>query len=203
MENFIFKKEWREALKGYPAEVRAEVYEAIMAYAFEGEILPMSDLAKMAFNFIKLAIDAMQESYAKKCNRNRESANRRWNKGEMSTDANGCERIQTDANDANGCEAMQSIQINSNQFNSNQESVCNNAHPLAQKFQEFQNYCQQVAPLAVNFKEPLTIEDFAWLYNTFGATRIKKCAEEMHNKSASVGNRRAITTWRKFMERVV
>ena len=38
-ENFVFRKEWREALRGYSAEVRAEVYEAVMAYAFDNEII--------------------------------------------------------------------------------------------------------------------------------------------------------------------
>lgn len=200
MEHFVFKKEWREALKGYPAEVRAEVYEAIMAYAFEGVVLPMSDLAKMAFNFIKLAIDAMQESYAKKCNRNRESANRRWNKAE---DANGCERIQTDANDANGCETMQSNQINSNQINSNQECVRGVARTHAQEvFDKFQDWCESNARLANAFVEPLTLEHFVWLSQTYGTARLKQCASELHNKEAYKKNRRAITAWKAFITKI-
>jgi hypothetical protein len=193
MEHFVFKKEWREALKGYPAEVRAEVYEAIMAYAFEGVVLPMSDLAKMAFNFIKLAIDAMQASYQKKCERNRESANRRWNKTE---DANECERIQTDTNE---CEAMQS-----NQINSNQECVSENAptHTHAKNFENFKIWCEAVAPLALAFKEPLTVEDFAWLYDKYGAYKVKQCAAELHNKEASKKNRRAITAWKAFIGKI-
>ena len=127
IENFVFRKEWRDALKGYPPEVRAEVYEAIMAYAFEGETIEMCDLARMAFNFIKLQLDSMREIYRKKCDRNRESANRRWGKQD---DANGCKRMQTDANgcegirmDANGCEAMRSDAINSTQLKSNQNNI--------------------------------------------------------------------------------
>lgn len=199
MENFVFKKEWREALKGYPAEVRAEVYEAIMAYAFEGDTIEMSELAKMAFNFIKLSIDAMQASYQRKCERNRESANRRWGKGE---DANGCERIQADAD---GCEAMQSNQFNSNQFNSN--LVCesdNNAptHTHAKIFETFKCQCQAVAPLALEFKEPLTIEQFAKLYDTYGWQKVAQCATELHNKEACKKNRRAYTAWQAFITKI-
>jgi hypothetical protein len=127
IENFVFRKEWRDALKGYPSEVRAEVYEAIMAYAFEGETIEMCDLARMAFNFIKLQLDSMREIYRKKCDRNRESANRRWGKRD---DANGCEQMQTNANgcdgirmDANGCETMRGDAINSTQLNSNQNNI--------------------------------------------------------------------------------
>jgi hypothetical protein len=160
----------------------------------------------MAFNFIKLAIDAMQASYQKKCERNRESANRRWNKTE---DANECERIQTDTNE---CEAMQSNQINSNQINSNQinsnqECVSENAptHTLTHEeeiFNQFNEYCRVVAPLAIAFKEPLSLKDFEWLYKTYGPARIKKCAEELHNKEAYKKNRRAITAWKAFIGKI-
>ena len=125
MEHFVFKKEWREALKGYSAEIRAEVYEAVLAYAFEGEVLPMSELAKMAFNFIKLSIDAMQEAYSKQCERNREKANKRWGKNaeqcqDMPSNAKICRAMQTDAN---GCEDMPSDAIKSNQIKSNNISL--------------------------------------------------------------------------------
>lgn len=115
MEHFVFKKEWREALKGYSAEVRAEVYEAVLAYAFEGEVLPMSELAKMAFNFIKLSIDAMQEAYSKQCERNREKANKRWGKN--------AEQCQDMPSDAEQCQGTPSDAINSNQINSNQNNI--------------------------------------------------------------------------------
>lgn len=199
MENFVFKKEWREALKGYPAEVRAEVYEAIMAYAFEGHTIEMSELAKMAFNFIKLSIDAMQASYQRKCERNRESANRRWGKGE---DANGCERIQADAD---GCEAMQSNQFNSNQFNSNQVCESDNSAPThthAEIFEKFKCQCKAVAPLALEFREPLTVEQFAKLYDTYGWQKVAQCATELHNKEAYKKNRRAYTAWQAFIQKI-
>ena len=112
-ENFVFRKEWREALRGYSAEVRAEVYEAVMAYAFDNEIIEMGELSRMAFNFIKLQIDSMRELYQQKCERNRERAKRRWQKD----DAEGCDTMP---NDAEGCQPMQGDAINSIQLNSNQ-----------------------------------------------------------------------------------
>ena len=112
-ENFVFRKEWREALRGYSAEVRAEVYEAVMAYAFDNEIIEMGELSRMAFNFIKLQIDSMRELYQKKCERNRGRAKRRWQKD----DAEGCDTMP---NDAEGCQPMQDDAINSIQLNSNQ-----------------------------------------------------------------------------------
>lgn len=100
-------------MRGYSAEVRAEVYEAVMAYAFDNEIIEMGELSRMAFNFIKLQIDSMRELYQQKCERNRERANRRWHKN----DAEGCDTMP---NDAEGCDTMQGDAINSTQLNSNQ-----------------------------------------------------------------------------------
>lgn len=107
IENFVFRKEWRDALKGCPADVRGEVYEAILTYAFDGEIVPMSSLAQMAFNFIKIGIDAMRDAYTEKCEKNRDRARRRWHKDEecqrIEDDANGCQVTPTDAN---GCQRI-------------------------------------------------------------------------------------------------
>ena len=112
-ENFVFRKEWREALRGYSAEVRAEVYEAVMAYAFDNEIIEMGELSRMAFNFIKLQIDSMRERYQQKCERNRERAKRRWHK-------DNAEECDTMPNDAEECQPMRGDAINSIQLNSNQ-----------------------------------------------------------------------------------
>lgn len=115
-EKFVFRKEWREALRGYSAEVRAEVYEAVMAYAFDNEIIEMGELSRMAFNFIKLQIDSMRELYQQKCERNRERANRRWHKD----DAEGCDTMP---NDAEGCQPMQGDAINTIQYNTIQDNI--------------------------------------------------------------------------------
>lgn len=107
IENFVFRKEWRDALKGCPADVRGEVYEAIITYAFDGEVVEMSAIAQMAFNFIKISIDAMRDAYVEKCEKNRDRAKRRWHKDKecqrIENDANGCQAMPTDAN---GCQRI-------------------------------------------------------------------------------------------------
>lgn len=53
-----FHKHWMDALSGLPAEVRLEIYDAIMSYAFSGvENVNLSPIAKAAFAFIKQEID--------------------------------------------------------------------------------------------------------------------------------------------------
>ena len=94
-DNIIFRKEWRDALKGFGAEIRSEVYEAILAYSFDGEVIEMSDVARMAFTFIKTHIDNINSAYEATCEKRRQSAQQRWN------NANECKPMQKDANDAN------------------------------------------------------------------------------------------------------
>lgn len=99
-DNIIFRKEWRDALKGFGAEIRAEVYEAILAYSFDGEVIEMSDVARMAFTFIKTHIDNINSAYEATCEKRRQSAQQRWN------NANECKPMQKDANDANAYFAL-------------------------------------------------------------------------------------------------
>lgn len=229
MKNFVFRKEWREALKDYSAEVRAEVYEAILAYAFEGIVIEMSDLSKMAFNFIKLSIDAMQEAYKEKCERNRQKATKRWGgDAEVCQDMpNDAERCRTIPEDAKVCQDMpngalvsksipedaiyNTIQINTNQNNSNQnkssESVCENAHaptPSREEkiFEEFNDWCEQHAPLSLAFIEPLRLNHFVWLLKTYGLLKMQYCASDLHNKEAYKSNRNAMNVWKKWIEKV-
>lgn len=215
MEHFVFKKEWREALKGYSAEVRAEVYEAVLAYGFDGEIIEMSDLSKMAFNFIKLSIDAMQTAYNEKRERNRQNVTKRWNK-----DAEVCESVPNDTNaydtipnDADVCESVPNdtytnqIKSNTNQIKSNQCVSEKNAHAPTpsreeEKFKQFNEWCKVHAPLSLAFTEPLTLEHFVWLYRKYGGERMKNCASDLHNKEAYKTNRNAMNVWKRWIEKV-
>lgn len=136
-DNIIFRKEWRDALKGFSAEIRAEVYEAILAYSFDGEVIEMSDVARMAFTFIKSHIDNLNSAYEAKCEKNRKSAQQRWNDAKgcetMPNDANGCKRIQTHSdaskNDASECKPMHididnDIDIKSSSLSKSLSSSC-------------------------------------------------------------------------------
>ena len=95
------------------------------------------------------------------------------------------------------------------------ECVCENAHThtrtreeeeifenLEKSFESFRNWCDDKAPLANAFAEPLTIEGFRWLYNKYGAERLKQCAADIHNKSAPAKNRNALNTFKKFISKL-
>ncbi|MDE5744189.1 MAG: hypothetical protein K2H84_00845 [Paramuribaculum sp.] len=57
MKNFTFSLKWHTILSEYPAEIRGEIYFAVIEYAATGKIVEMQPLARMAFGFIKHEID--------------------------------------------------------------------------------------------------------------------------------------------------
>ena len=78
---FTFRKEWKEAMKDLPVETRAQVYEAVFDYAFDGVIADLQGMAKVAFIFIKSEIDketAELERKQAKSAKMRELAMKRW-----------------------------------------------------------------------------------------------------------------------------
>lgn len=75
---FTFRTGWAAIVKGLPAEVRLEVWDALSEYAMTGNVPEMGETARVAFEFIKLDIDeeaARREATAAK---RREAARRRW-----------------------------------------------------------------------------------------------------------------------------
>ena len=70
-ETFVFHKEWREATSGLPAEVRLEIYEAIIEYGISGRLSDLKPMAALAFRFVKATLDKDAERYGKAVERNR------------------------------------------------------------------------------------------------------------------------------------
>ena len=70
-KTFVFYKGWAEAIKEMPDDIRLEVYDCIIEYAFSGKIPSLKPMAKIAFNFIKNDIDLATDKYNKKVEINR------------------------------------------------------------------------------------------------------------------------------------
>lgn len=65
-DSFVFHKEWRDAISGLSAEIRLEVYEAIIEYGISGTLTSgLRPMAMLAFNFAKAILDrdAEREKY--------------------------------------------------------------------------------------------------------------------------------------------
>lgn len=90
------------------------------------------------------------------------------------------------------------------------ESMCEGAHThtLAHEderfdiFQKFCVWCQYEAPLSLQFKEPLSFENFLWLRDRYSTDLIKRCAKELHNKEAYTKNRNAFYTWQSWIAKL-
>lgn len=81
-ETFVFRISWQEVLKDYPAEVRLEVYDAMIEYVASGTLPKLKPLANMAFSFIKRDIDAddarYTETVSKRAEAGRKGMKERW-----------------------------------------------------------------------------------------------------------------------------
>lgn len=62
-KSFVFNCEWQEVLRDFPAEVRLEVYDAIIDYVATGRLAELKPLARMAFLFIKKEVDMNNAKY--------------------------------------------------------------------------------------------------------------------------------------------
>lgn len=90
------------------------------------------------------------------------------------------------------------------------ESVCEEAHTptpahedekILISFKNFVQWAEQCAPTLLLFKEPLSIEQYAWLRSRYDAKRIQKTGEEMHNKEAYTKARSAFLTFKNWIQR--
>lgn len=58
--SFVFRRDWRDAIAALPAQVRLEVYEAIIEYGTSGTLVELKAKARLAFGFIKQDMDAQR-----------------------------------------------------------------------------------------------------------------------------------------------
>lgn len=81
----LFNADWYEVLNGYPDEIRLEVYDAMMRYAYSGIVTAsLSPVSSMAFSFIKKEMDTNEQKQIEKFERRSVAAKKavqtRWNR---------------------------------------------------------------------------------------------------------------------------
>lgn len=78
---FTVTTAWRKCLEVLPDDARLEVYDAIFKYAEDGiEPEKLSDMARVAFSFIRTDIDTLAEQRRKVSDCRRSACESRWNK---------------------------------------------------------------------------------------------------------------------------
>jgi hypothetical protein len=73
-QSFIFHKEWAEAMKKLPKDVRVEVYDAIIEYGLSGTTsAALKPVADALFTVFRVRLDADMKRYEETVNRRREA----------------------------------------------------------------------------------------------------------------------------------
>lgn len=210
-ESFVFYKDWWDAIRGLPEDVRGEVCESIIGYAFGETVTGLGSMATMAMRFITPQIDRDREKYEMKCEKNRENGALGGRSRQNGGQANATERYQSQAN-ATECKRTGGDNENENEndnVNDNEnECECETRTPAQalspeeDLFNKFQAWLRVYAPTVVYFTEPLQCDEFIWLHRKYGAEKLKQCAAEMHNKEAYLKNRKALTVFKSWIKNV-
>lgn len=91
-----------------------------------------------------------------------------------------------------------------------ESSVCEEAHTptpahedekISNSFKNYVDWCERCAQTLLMFKEPLTLNQYAWLLQRYTIAKIQKTGEEMHNKEAYSKSRSAFLTFKSWIQR--
>ena len=194
-DSCVFYASWLDAIEAMPDNVRGEALMAILVYALRGETTEKQGaMTKVIMAMVKPQIEANNKRYENGCKGGRPKVEKNQNETKPKPKRN-----------QNETKKNQTVTYNDNvndNVNDNESESITPTHPLAQNFKSFNDYIrQQGYPMALDFKEPLTIEEFARLYK-FGWQKMARCAAELHNKEAALNYRNAFTTWWKFIEKI-
>lgn len=74
--SFVFYKEWKDAIRELPDDVRLEIYESVIEYATSGNLQGLKPMAAIAFNFIKQQIDRDTDKYMSIIERNKSNGSK-------------------------------------------------------------------------------------------------------------------------------
>lgn len=225
-ESFVFYKDWWNAISGLSEDVRGEVCESIIRYAFGETVDGLGNMTAMAMRFIAPQIDRDREKYEAKCERNRENGALGGRPRPDSSKPNGCDENRTDSDgnrmQANAAERWRTgsdnenvnenknEKVNEKACESESEVACTPAHAPTPAFtpeekdffSKYQSWLTVNAPTVMLFQEPLRIDQFLWLHRTYGAQRLKQCSADIHNKEAYLRNRNAFNTFKLWIKTV-
>ena len=135
---------YRKSLVSLTDEQFGRVIRAALAYAEDGDVQELDPLETLAFAVVRGDIDRARAAYDEKCEHNRNSVKKRWEKAKaeegpsiaerLSMDTNVYERMNAIPDHTNVYERYQTKQDKTNQNNTNQsESTAASAAPARAK----------------------------------------------------------------------
>lgn len=132
-ESFVFYKDWWNAISGMPKEIRSEVCECVIRYAFGDAEEDVDGMTAMALRFIAPQIDRDRVKYEAKCEKNRENgaAGGRMRQSAEPANAVECRRSEANATErqqtaANGSVINRTGSDNDNETENADETVNDN-----------------------------------------------------------------------------
>lgn len=101
-ETFVLYKSYLQKTERLSDEQLGVLFRAILRHESGLDLPEMDALTAMAFDFIRVDLDANAEKYDEECERNRKNAQKRWHK----EDTTASDRIQPHTKDATASEWM-------------------------------------------------------------------------------------------------
>ena len=185
--SFVFNIDWRDVLMDYPAEVRYEVYDAIIEYAASGKLLELKPLAKMAFSFIKKEMDYNNERYQEKVMKNRENGKKGGApKGNNNAKAKQPKQPNGYPNNPKQPKTTQNNPINDNEYDNDiKENTPNGVQkkdpPPKTPFDKFNDWLRENTPNVMKLKTQITEEQFSKIRGTYTFQQIADILLAMEN----------------------
>ena len=187
-ESFEFRKEWREALSGLPAEVRLEVYDAIVEYGISGRLSDLKPMARLAFSFVKSWIDGdvEREEHRRRVSLARSEAGKKGGAPKGNNNALKNKQIQAKTS-KDGKEEKENKEETpptppKEEIKEKEEIYINNACVCASAYETFLSWLSENCPyLHRNLKLP-TEAEFLKLKSYYGSDAIGGCCLEMENR---------------------
>lgn len=193
----IIYASWLDAIEPLPDAVQKESLFAIVKYGLRGETMQgLGTTAKAIFTLVKPQIDANNARYENGCKGGAPKRGAEPNNNQSVTKAGPNNNQSVTYND--------NVNVNEN-VNDNDKESESDAHPRTltpeeEKFYQFTEWCRVYAADSLRFTEPLTLDNFWWLYSKYGAQKMKECASDLHNKGAYKRNKNAMNCWKRWIK---
>lgn len=205
--SFVFNIDWRDVLMDYPAEVRYEVYDAIIDYAASGKLPELKPLAKMAFSFIKKEMDFNNERYNDIVAKRREAGKKGMASRYSPQKEDGELTKLTKGNKTN--KRYQHLtsdnKTNNNEYDNDKETVSTDVEPVkkganapkeraadaathephgpSERYSRFQQWLAKECPyIPKHFEKTISEREFEKLLETYSARQLCDVISEINNR---------------------
>lgn len=188
--SFVFYKEWMEAISDLSDDIRLEIYESIIVYATSGDLPVLKPMAKVAFNFIKAAIDRDTEKYIDMVEKNRANGLRGGRpKKENPKKAVGLKETHPNPTKAKKAD---NDNDNDNGINTKKESAkadekerATDVATLSPDYVKFLDWMKRKAPFCnnpKNFTHGITEDEFYTLKEKYSGKELADIIEQIENR---------------------